>query len=262
MLVFPQLLTGANAQYPLLRETEYRTVVNRLDDGTELKFEDASAQRVRWTLPLASLNDAERQAVEQLYIAAEGQLQTFLLLDPGSNLLAWSEDLTRTVWHKDPQLVSTTGIADPAGGTAATQLTNSGAATQQISQSIGGPGNFLYAFSVFVKGSGNATLSLSSGGANIQRTFNATAQWTRISFAGNPGASAGTSVTAAIIVPAGGSVAVFGPQLDAQPAAGPYRRSQGVSGVFPKVRFDMDPLTIRAVGLDRNTTVLKLVTVG
>ena len=90
MLVFPQLSSGANVQYPLARTDSSRTVVNVLQDGSMVKFEDVSASRTRWTLRLESLDQAERLAIEQLFLATEGELNAF-----GK----WGEGLPKQVEH-------------------------------------------------------------------------------------------------------------------------------------------------------------------
>lgn len=256
MLVFPQLTSGGNAQYPLVRSVADRTVANVLQDGTAVKFEDVSAGRTRWTLSFESLNDTERLAIQQLFLAAEGELNTFTLLDPASNLLAWSEDLTKPVWIADPLIQATAGVADPFGGTRAWTLTNAGQATQKIAQSIAGPAGFEYCFSVYVRGTGS--VSLLRGTSDI-RTVSLTSRWERASTAGRLSVTADTFQVAIALDP-GASVQVFGPQLEAQPAAGPYRRSLGVQGVA-SVRFESDQLTTAGVGLDRNRSIIRLVSV-
>jgi hypothetical protein len=256
MLVFPQLTSGGNVQYPLRRVDEYRTVVTAMEDGSAVKFEDVSGARVHWTLPLSSLTNLEWAAVEQLYIATEGELSTFTLLDPASNLLRWSEDLSQSVWVKDPLMQIAGSVTDPFGGTGAWTLTNTGLATQQVSQTLAAPAGFEYAFSAYVKGTGS--ISLARAG-NVQ-TFPLSAGWTRIVSAGT--SAAADSIQVGIALAAGASAELFGPQLESQPGAGPYRRSHATSGVYPKVRFDSASLEVTAVGLDRNTTVIRLVSVG
>lgn len=256
MQIFPQLSSGANAQYPLARTSVSRTVVNVLADGTMLKFADISAGQTRWQLQLNSLDEAERLAVESLYLASEGQLNTFTLLDPASNLLSWSEDFSKPVWVADPLLEAVGGFSDPVAGTASWQLTNTGSAAQQVTQAINGPAQFEYCFSVYVKGTGNVTL-MRSGAA---RAFTLTGAWQRIESAGTV-TSAADTFEVSIVLSAGAAVQVFGPQLEAQPAAGPYRRSLGVSGVYSKVRFESDRLSTAAVGLDRHSSVIRLVSV-
>jgi hypothetical protein len=255
MLVFPQLSTGANAQYPLTRADVNRTVINTLQDGTAVKFEDVSASLARWQLRLDSLDEAERTAIEQLFLATEGELNVFTLLDPSSNLLGWSEDFSKSVWVYDSLLTAAAGATDPLGGTAAWQLTNGGAAVQKVAQTIAGPANFEYCFSVYVRGTGTVILLRGTD----SRTFALANTWQRISSAGSVVAT-GDTFQVAIALPAGGQAQVFGAQLEAQPAAGPYRRSLASSGVA-KVRFETDRLSTTAVGLDRHSSVIRLVSV-
>jgi len=255
MLVFPQLSTGANAQYPLVRVDANRTVINTLQDGTTVKFEDVSASRARWELRLDSLDEAERQAVEQLFLATEGELTAFTLLDPVTNLLLWSEDFTKSVWIFDPLIDATPGAADPFGGTAGWQITNAGGASQKVAQIIAGPAGFEYCFSVYVRGTGSVKLMRSTD----TTTFALTSMWQRIFTAGSV-STTGDTFQVAIALDAGGQAEVFGPQLEAQPAAGPYRRSRGDGGVV-KVRFESDRLSSTAVGLDRHSSVIRLISV-
>ena len=70
----------------------------------------------------------------------------------------------------------------------------------------------------------------------------------------------GTTFEAAFALAPGASVQVFGPQLEAQPAAGPYHRSLGSSGVYT-VRFETNALSSDAIGLDRYSNVIRLVSV-
>ena len=260
MLVFPQLSSGANVQYPLARTDASRTVVNVLEDGTVVKFEDVTAARPSWTLRMESLDEAERLAIERLFVAAEGELNTFTLLDPATNLLGWSENFSKSVWVADPLIQASGAVADPLGGTAGWQLTNSGQASQRMTQTVAGPADFEYCFSAYLRGAGSVNLLRYSVGASETRAFVLTSTWQRVATTGRLGA-AGDIFQVGIALDAGASAQVFGPQLEAQPAAGPYRRSQGVSGVYSNVRFESDRLTTVAVGLDRNSSVIHLVSV-
>ena len=260
MLIFPQLSNGANVQYPLVRIAENRTVVNLMQDGTTVKFEDESASRTRWELRLESLNEAERIAIEQLFLATEGELNPFTLLDPATNLLSWSEDFSKPAWVADPLIHSTAGVADPIGGTAAWGFTNSGQATQKIVQSVAGPAGFVYCFSLYAQGTGSVNLVRSGGAVSDTRTFALTSTWRRYTIAGRLGAT-GDTFQVGIAVDAGGSMQVFGPQLEPQPAAGPYRRSLSTGGVYSTVRFESNRLNTVAVGLDRHSSIIRLVSV-
>jgi hypothetical protein len=119
MLYFPQLSTGAVAQYPLIKRRVYRTVTNRLADGRRIRLSDAAAQRVEWEIAFEALSDAERRQLEQFFASAEGRLREFTFLDPAGNLLAYSEELTAGAWTRGPLLTLVQGMADPLGGSAA-----------------------------------------------------------------------------------------------------------------------------------------------
>ena len=255
MLVFPQFSSGANVQYPLVRVASNRTVINALLDGSVVKFEDVSAGRARWELRLESLDEAERQSVEQLFLATEGELKSFTLLDPTTNLLSWTEDFSKPVWVFDPLIQAIGGIADPIGGSAAWQVTNSGQASQQVVQAIAAPAGLGFCFSIYARGIGSVNLVRST----TTTGFALTSSWQRISTAGSSSGT-GDIFQIAIALDPGGHVQIFGPQLEAQPAAGPYRRSLAAGGVS-LVRFDSDRLNTVAVGLDRHSTVIHLVSV-
>ena len=252
MQVFPQLSSGANAQYPLVRVRSSRTVVNVMQDGSQVKFGDVATERTRWALQMHSLDEAERVAVEGVFMAVGGQLRAFTLLDPAANLLSWSEDFGKAAWVADPLLQRTSGV----GGWT---LTNTGQVVQGIAQSVAGPAGFEYCFSVYVQGSGSVSLVRSSGGVTETRGFVLTSERRRISTAGRL-AVTGDSVQMAIRLSPGATATVFGAQLEAQPGAGAYKRSLGDSGVV-QVRFASGRLETEAVGLDRNSSVIHLVSV-
>ena len=110
MLYFPQLSTGAIAQYPIEKRRLSRTVMNEASDGARVKLADPGATAVEWTLTFETLTDAERDALSQLHSAVEGRLGTFTFLDPTDNLLCWSEKLDEAVWERNSLLTVTGGV--------------------------------------------------------------------------------------------------------------------------------------------------------
>src|SRR5437867_3634948 len=159
MLVFPQLSSGAVSQLPLRRESGYRTLVNQMLDGSEIRVADLDYFERYWDLELQALSDAEWQAIQDLFVAAEGRLKSFLFLEPGENLLAWSEKYAEAVWAANNVTVNE-GVTDPFGGTAASQLSGAGS----ISQSLGIPASFRYAASIWARTTdAGASLELSDG---------------------------------------------------------------------------------------------------
>ncbi len=249
MFYFPQLSTGAIGQYPIQKRRLTRTVINEATDGVMYKLADTNAVAVEWTLKFTTLSDDESNALALLYDNVEGQLGSFTFLDPTDNLLLWSEDLTQPAWSTNSLLTITGGVADPNGGTSATQLSNTGSAALSAQQVVNGPGWFQYAFSVQVRSDSNqqVTLTRSTATATQSAAFNAGPIWTRIVLSGN---FAGTddSVTFGIQLPPAGSVQLFGAQVEAQPGASGYKQTLDSAGLYPNARFLDDSLTIQADG--------------
>ncbi len=259
MLVFPQLTTGASGQYPLTARRTDRTVVNRLGDGTEVRFADDGWKPAEWDVRLAELSNEEWKAVEDLFVAAEGRLQSFTFLDPTANLLAFSEDLTTDVWSNDPLLQSTAGVADPVGTNRATRVVNTGQATQSLRQTIGVAGWFHYCFSLYLRSSGGSLVGcgFSTTGGGKQQSVGVTAGWQRVTSSTNLQRTE-TGVTFHLDLPAGASIEVFGLQVEAQLGAGEYKRTFQRSGVYSKARFAEDRFSVTTSGLDRNSGLIRI----
>lgn len=260
MLVFPQLTTGGSSQYPLSVKRTARTVVNRMADGSEIRYAD-QPQRVReWELPLRGLIQAEADSVTSLFAATEGSLTTFLLLDPAANLLSFSEDLTASAWHKDPALVLTAGVADPLGTSRATRIINSASSRQMAGQNLANiPGSFTYAFSAYVRSGAAATVSLLRvAGTSVSQTdFAVGPAWSRLVSAGSLNA-AGLGLTFSLLLGAVAQVDVFGLQVEAQPAPSEYKRNRGVGGVYLKARFAADELQTATLAPDQISTTVRI----
>src|ERR1700758_3728629 len=109
MPVFPQLTTGALAQFPVTRSNRLRTVVNTMADGSVVKLADPAGAITEWQLQYSALSDTEAAALQQFFSSMEGSLNVFTFLDPTANLLAWSDQLTDDVWTADPFIGLTGG---------------------------------------------------------------------------------------------------------------------------------------------------------
>jgi hypothetical protein len=251
MLAFPQLSSGAVAQLPLRRETRYRTLVNRMLDGSEVRVADLDYLERRWELPLEAVTDAEWDAIRELFTAAEGRLKSFLFLEPAENLLAWSEKFTEDVWVKSGIAV-TEGVPDPFGGTDASQLTGSGT----LSQTLAIPCQYRYAGSIWARtAASGASLEVSDGAGQVKSVaFEAGGAWRRY------GVSTAFPVAVDTLVfrvtAPGGAVDIYGAQLEAQPAASAYKRSLQQGGVHPGARFASDTLADRATGPGEHAGVI------
>jgi hypothetical protein len=259
MLAFPQLSSGAAAQYPIKKHCVQRTIVNSLTDGHTVTLADAGAALSQWQLTYQNLADAEIDILQQFFVTCEGRLTAFTFLDPLANLLAWSDALDQAVWEASTLLQMTAGIADPMGGSAATRLTNPTGADLTLQQVINAPGWFSYCFSLYVRGQsgGSVFLFLQAGTASINRSYASSAAWSRIQLGGSLNTTA-TSLSAGIVIPAGQAVDVFGFQLEPQLAASIYKSSLSASGVYANAHFGADAFAYTTSGPNTHNCVLTI----
>jgi hypothetical protein len=260
MLVFPQLTTGAAAQYPVTRTYVTRTVANALADGSMVIFADPDAGMRRWELRSAGLTLIEWTAIDTLFQAVAGRYATFTFLDPTGNLLLRSEEFGDPEWDNSALIQLTPGIGDPLGTTRATQVVNAGSAAGAVAQTLAVPGNFRYTLSAWVKATGvsNVTLSATTAGGIATRTIALTSQWKRISL--DVGLALDTdSVVFGVELEAGTTVDLFGMQVEAQLGASDYKRTAGSAGVHAAARFAEDTLTATARGTDMFDAVIGIV---
>ncbi len=247
MLYFPQLVTGAMAQYPLVKRRVFRSVSNVLADGKILTMADVSAGRVVWELTYRGLAEAERAALEMFFQQAQGRLKTFTFLDPVANLLQWSERLREPVWDRDPMLVLTEGQPDPEGTFRATRIANNGSAAQEIGQTLLAPGWYQYCFSAYVRSDTPADLALvrTTVDTQEQQGVPATPVWRRVWFSSRATTTA-DRVRFGLRLNGGTAIEVWGLQVEPQVHPSAYKATAARSGVYPAARFDVDALTVTA----------------
>jgi hypothetical protein len=260
MLYYPQLTTGSIAQFPVTRTVNMRTVANQLPSGFTIRMADAGAQKVQWRLVYSDLTDGERSSLESLFEASEGQLNAFTFLDPTDNLLMWSEDWTQAVWTPDPLFQVTGGIADPLGGSAAMQLTNSAQTTQQIIQSTSGPSSFVYCYSLYVRSNVPATIQLvvTATGQTALTAVTTGASWMRVTASGSLSVQQ-DGIGFGVQLPAGVQVDAFGAQVEAQPGAGLYKQTIDLGGVYSSTRFSSDLLSLTATAPNQHSCQIGLI---
>jgi hypothetical protein len=259
MFVFPQLATGAIAQLPIDRRIIRRTIVNRMPDGAVVKLDDPRSAGIAWTLNYRGLSDAERSSIEELFCEVEGQLRSFVFLDPAGNLLSWSEDLTKAVWQPDGALQISTSVADANGSERASRLTNASQAEQSIAQTVEVPGWLRYCFGVWVRSASRTRVALSLSNANgtIAAEQVAGEQWRLVSCSGEL-TGAAEDLACRFSIAAGGAVEVFGFQLSAQANADAYRRTHSQAGVYSNSHFLDDELKFTANGIDDHAVTLRV----
>ncbi len=260
MLMFPQLMTGASALYPVTKTTIQRTVVNALGDGSTVVFSDPDAAALAWELHASGMTLAEWSAIETLFLATSGMWQTFTFLDPTGNLLADSENLGGGAWTNGALIQLTTGVADPLGTNRATGVVNAGGVAESVAQTLAAPGNFHYCLSVWARtpGTSGVSLTISTTGGGASQSFALNGTWQHISVSANPGQTT-TSVTFGAQLAAGASIDLFGMQVEAQLAASDYKMTETQGGVYANARFGQDRLTVTAQGTDVYDAVIQIV---
>jgi hypothetical protein len=254
MSVYPQLVTGVTSQYPIVKQRRPRTVVNAAADGSSIKLADPAGETVGWKLQYANLSDAELAALQQFFTDMEGSLNSFTFLDPAANLLAWSEVLTNAPWEAAPLLTLVGGIADPLGNNNAWQLATPGGGPRTLTQTLNAPASYTYCFSIYAFSSQPATIQLQLASDSAQ--FALSSRWSRLQIVGT-GIAAASSVEFGIQLPPGATVCVFGPQVEAQPAASAYKTGT-TGGVYENARFRDDAFTLTSTDLNHHSATVNI----
>ena len=259
MFYYPQLATGSSSQFPVSRTLQLRTIVNQILGGDNIRAADIGAGVVQWQLQYTALTDAEWSSIDQLFESVEGRLSTFTFLDPTDNLLLWSEDWTQKAWNPDPLITIGTDVQDPFGDTNALQITNNAQTTQRVMQATAAPSWFQYCFSLFLRADVPSVVQLvvSTPGQDWASPVNVGPAWNRLTASTSLSATQ-DRVSFGIQLPAGTRVYAFGAQTEAQPGAGPYKKTTDLAGVYSKARFDSDRLARTTDAPNQNSTVIKL----
>lgn len=257
MRIFPELNSGAAAQFPWRRTIGYRVVRNRFAAGEEIDFGDVSFETRRWELPLTDLENDEWQAIRDLFEETGGRRLPFTFVEPGANLLAWSESVDEDVWVKSPGVAINAGQPDPAGGTAATSLSAGGSWT--VSQTIAAPASRAFTASAWLKCSaGGSALRLSDGaGQTKQLSVDSDGAWRLYELPWRQG-SAAEQIILEISGSAGVTIVAYGLQVEPQLGRSSYKRTRAQSGVFPNAYFDQDSLEQNLTAPNQNAGTVRI----
>jgi len=246
-LYFPQLVSGAVAQYPIRKMKLARTIKNVLPDGTMILYPDPDAAHLIWELSYNNLSTLEVEAIQAHFNKCIGRFHAFTFIDPTDNMLLSSSDLRTVAWQTSSLINITPGAVDPNGGSSAFTVTNTGQASQVISQTLAVPANYRYCFSLYVNSDEASSITLVRSGNSTEERTSAPVNptWSRIASSGqltDPGAV----FTVAISLAAGQRVELYGVQLDAQMSPSRYRPTAQTAGIYPNAHWAADELTVIA----------------
>jgi len=258
-LFFPQLTSGAYAQYPLEKIRAARTIKNLLADGSMIVYADPGSSRLYWQLAFAELSGVEANALEAHFEACAGPVRAFTFIDPTGNMLVWSSDWNAAVWNKSGLVACVGGAADPAGASSAFTVTNNATISEDITQTLAVPANYHYCFSLYVKSvaASSITLVRRGGSAAAATIYDIGPEWTRLVSAGELG-DAATTFSVAVRLSAGQQVTLYGPQLEPQLAPSRYRATSANGGVYPKSHWAVDNLSITATAPNLFSTAFSI----
>ena len=234
MSLYPQIGAGSVAQFPLTRSRTWRTISNQLESTEQIMLPDAAASEIAWALSYQDLSDAEAGALMTLFTSSQGSFNAFTFIDPLANLLGWSEDFTQPAWQLG-LLTTAGGVSDPVGTLRASAVTNASPGAQPLQQTLSVPGSYVACFSVYLRSDTPGTVSVQRDGAHVTVAVGPTWQRAHVSGLGTSGA--GQSVFS-IVIPAGLTVDVYGPQVEAQPDPSTYRQTTSTLGIYDETYFD------------------------
>ena len=237
---FPQIGAGAVAQFPLQRKRQWRAITNVTENGELISLPDSNGGQIEWRLSYQELTDAEIVTLTGLFAASSGEARSFGFVDPFANLLGWSEDLSKPDWQLG-QLSAAGGFSDPVGTQRAWTIQNPNGAEQMLSQTLGVPGSYTACFSVYVRSDSAGMIGIIRDTTRVNVPVGS--QWKRVQISG-AGVSGGIESTFSVAVAAGGSIRVFGLQVEAQPWPSPYRPTGTAAGILEETRFSGGDLAV------------------
>ena len=82
MADFPQLRSGAVAQYGSDQSTSYGTHICKFLDAIEQRFAQYGGSLRHWVIRLDHLDEIELNALEEFYVSMGGQSGSFAFVDP------------------------------------------------------------------------------------------------------------------------------------------------------------------------------------
>ncbi len=241
--VFPQLSTGALAQFPIRKSSSAHTVTNVLEDGTVLAYADPNSGCLRWDLSYAALNAAEVAALQSLFDKCSGRLTSFTFIDPTGNMFGFSMDLRVAAWQTQGLITLQAGVSDPFGGFAAFNLTNTGQVPIDFVQTINALAAFKYCCSAYVQSASatSAILVRESALETVQDPLEVGTAWTRIASSSQLTQDADSFVAGVRLSP-GQQFTLFGLQLEPQLVPSRYRATAAQGGVYPSAHWSSDQI--------------------
>lgn len=282
MAYFPQINGNMIlTQLPYSAQLAYETIVQDMESGPRFSFPRRAASLTghpttplgRFNVSFPNITDAEVEDLQTFFRARKGRLEAFSFLDPGGNLLEYSQDFSQSYWDKSNGPVTVgASVVDPFGGSIAKQL-SAGGGDSYILGRIGPVDPNLSGFRMCASAWVNARdvgVSMFIGFQNSAGTKFGTEhalpfeRWVRISHSFTldddntwkfvlGGNSTWTS---------GRQVYVFCAQVSPMKGEGAEVSTPGNYGYHANCRFDVDVFERRCLGPNQNSVLLPIVEVN
>lgn len=246
---FPQINSdGVITALPYNSALDYKNTSVTLPVGKQYNWKWRSNPLGRYVVNLPALTPAEFTVVKTFFYSTEGRKGEFTFLDPGGNLVPYSDLFSNASWTKSAITVGG-NVTDPQNGNLATALQATGSNALMYCTVIpsGGASGFVLCASVWAKATvANQTLSIGfvdSGFSVIANQIWSLPQnvWTRIYCP----ITLATNSYIRLLIGGFGTwnttlIDLFSAQVVPMPAAGPRLLTPGFDALRAKCRFDTD----------------------
>ena len=280
MAYYPQIYSNAMiTQLPYETQSIFDTVTQDMETGMRWSFSRTAnnldgypaAPLTQFGVNYSNITDNEVATIKAFFDSQRGMWGQFGFVDPGGNLLQYSEDFTQNYWNKSngPVSIGSSSVTDPFGGALAMSLIGNGPnayLTGVIGPPEGGFMDWVLNASVWVKSpdvGGELRVGFIDSTFSEYRAKNWSLpqnRWIRISHT----AKIWTPGEIRIVI--GGFAAwtsartinMFGAQVTPMKGEGAYVKSPGRYGFRSHCRFGTDVLSVKMLGPNSNALNLPI----
>lgn len=263
---FPQILSGGvSTSLPYNNQFAYRTIHTDFESGKRSAYRWRTNPLGRFNVNLSLMTDAEVATLKDFIYACEGRLREFIFLDPGGNLINYSDDFAHASWSAAS--VSVGGAAaDPFGGSLAKTCTATGGNGLLFTTVLptGNASGITLCASAWVRPASDQQISIGfidSGFGVIGNTiWDIRANiWTRIHHT----ITLATNSYIRVLIGGFGSwnsysMSMFSAQCTPLPGPGPRLLTPGADALRPKCRLASDNIAIVYGGPNQHSANLQI----
>jgi hypothetical protein len=259
-LCFPQLSTGAIAQFPFEVRLIRRTVVNQCADGSLIRYAEPAPSLLAWHLQYVGLTDSELDPIRTLFNTASGRLRTFVFLDPAANLLRADDEFGADCWYRDPLLLVRPSDGEGPVGARTVELTNAGQSDQHVGQTLNAPAAMEYTFSFYARSCTpiQVEAAVAARHHTVTQVFPLGSEWRRC-ICTTSNLDSGDEISFSLGLPAAAVVEVCGLQVEAQTGVSEYHPSSLSGGIYRNTRFASDKLQVTTHGENDHSAEIELI---